>query len=181
MGETQIRRLVDGDRVGVGHPFFVVHDDALDSASADFGRGSGEVREGDRLGQRQVDRALKWFDHLLKRIPPGQIGVSVRDPSRATHLADQGARVRQGFSSRSIAAPSSCWPCAKPERIPRQPCRSGARRRRIGPRLHSRRLPITCPRQCSRPQTRGRPPRADNDRRTAFQLGGICRSSSVPD
>lgn len=116
MGETQIRRLVDGDRVGVGHPFFVVHDDALDSASADFGRGSGEVREGDRLGQRQVDRALKWFDHLLKRIPPGQIGVSVRDPSRATHLADQGARVRQGFSSRSIAAPSSCWPCAKPER-----------------------------------------------------------------
>ena len=27
----------------------------------------------------------------------------------------------------------------------------------------------------------GRPPRADNDRRTAFQLGGICRSSSVPD
>lgn len=27
----------------------------------------------------------------------------------------------------------------------------------------------------------GRPPRADYDRRTAFQLGGICRSSSVPD
>ncbi|WP_152347893.1 SDR family oxidoreductase [Brevibacterium sp. CFH 10365] len=35
-------------------------------------------------------------DHLLKRIPPQQIGVSVRDPSRATHLADQGVRVRQG-------------------------------------------------------------------------------------
>lgn len=36
------------------------------------------------------------LDHLLKRIPPGQIGVSVRDPSRATHLAAQGVRVRQG-------------------------------------------------------------------------------------
>lgn len=35
-------------------------------------------------------------DHLLKRIPAQQIGVSVRDPSRATHLADQGVRVRQG-------------------------------------------------------------------------------------
>ncbi|WP_026818802.1 SDR family oxidoreductase [Arthrobacter castelli] len=35
-------------------------------------------------------------DHLLKRVPPHQIGVSVRDPARATHLADQGVRVRQG-------------------------------------------------------------------------------------
>ncbi|GAA4675680.1 NAD(P)H-binding protein [Gordonia humi] len=35
-------------------------------------------------------------DHLLARIPPDQIGVSVRDPSRATHLADRGVRVRQG-------------------------------------------------------------------------------------
>lgn len=35
-------------------------------------------------------------DHLLKRIPPHRIGVSVRDPSRATHLVDQGVRVRQG-------------------------------------------------------------------------------------
>ncbi|MGQ7787180.1 NAD(P)H-binding protein [Nesterenkonia sp. K-15-9-6] len=35
-------------------------------------------------------------DHLLKRIPPHQIGVSVRDPTRATHLADRGIRVRQG-------------------------------------------------------------------------------------
>ncbi|WOC13296.1 NAD(P)H-binding protein [Gordonia sp. MP11Mi] len=35
-------------------------------------------------------------DHLLKRIPPREIGVSVRDPARATHLADQGVRVRQG-------------------------------------------------------------------------------------
>lgn len=35
-------------------------------------------------------------NHLLKRVPPHRIGVSVRDPSRATHLADQGVRVRQG-------------------------------------------------------------------------------------
>lgn len=34
-------------------------------------------------------------DHLLKRIPPHQIGVSVRDPARAAHLADRGVRVRQ--------------------------------------------------------------------------------------
>ncbi|WP_181274920.1 NmrA family NAD(P)-binding protein [Brevibacterium oceani] len=35
-------------------------------------------------------------DHLLKRVPASQIGVSVRDPNRAQHLADQGIRVRQG-------------------------------------------------------------------------------------
>ncbi|GAA3958124.1 SDR family oxidoreductase [Gordonia caeni] len=35
-------------------------------------------------------------DHLLKRLPPHQIGVSVRDPARAAHLADRGVRVRQG-------------------------------------------------------------------------------------
>lgn len=35
-------------------------------------------------------------DHLLKRIPPHLIGVSVRDPTSATHLADRGVRVRQG-------------------------------------------------------------------------------------
>ncbi|MGO3327196.1 SDR family oxidoreductase [Gordonia sp. (in: high G+C Gram-positive bacteria)] len=35
-------------------------------------------------------------EHLLKRIPPHRIGVSVRDPARATHLADRGVRVRQG-------------------------------------------------------------------------------------
>ncbi len=35
-------------------------------------------------------------EHLLKRIPPSHIGVSVRDPQRARHLADQGIRVRQG-------------------------------------------------------------------------------------
>lgn len=34
--------------------------------------------------------------HLLKRIPATRIGVSVRDPDRAKHLADQGIRVRQG-------------------------------------------------------------------------------------
>lgn len=34
--------------------------------------------------------------HLLTRVPPNRIGVSVRDPRRAQHLADQGIRVRQG-------------------------------------------------------------------------------------
>lgn len=36
------------------------------------------------------------IDYLLKRIPPDQIGVSVRNPARATRLADRGVRVRQG-------------------------------------------------------------------------------------
>lgn len=35
-------------------------------------------------------------DHLLKQVPPARIGVSVRDPERAKHLADRGVRVRQG-------------------------------------------------------------------------------------
>jgi NAD(P)H dehydrogenase (quinone) len=35
-------------------------------------------------------------DRLLERIPPHRIGVSVRDPARATHLADRGVRVRRG-------------------------------------------------------------------------------------
>lgn len=35
-------------------------------------------------------------DHLLQRIPAEQIGVSVRDPSRADHLARRGVRVRRG-------------------------------------------------------------------------------------
>lgn len=35
-------------------------------------------------------------EHLLKRVPSSRIGVSVRDPQRARHLADQGIRVRQG-------------------------------------------------------------------------------------
>ena len=34
-------------------------------------------------------------DHLLKRLPSHRLGVSVRDPARATHLADRGVRVRQ--------------------------------------------------------------------------------------
>ena len=34
--------------------------------------------------------------HLLSRIPATEIGVSVRDPARAQHLADQGVRVRRG-------------------------------------------------------------------------------------
>lgn len=35
-------------------------------------------------------------EHLLKRVPPTQIGVSVRNPERAKHLANRGVRVRQG-------------------------------------------------------------------------------------
>jgi uncharacterized protein YbjT (DUF2867 family) len=35
-------------------------------------------------------------EHLLKQVPPTGIGVSVRDPERARHLADRGVRVRQG-------------------------------------------------------------------------------------
>ena len=34
-------------------------------------------------------------DQLLMRVPPHHIGVSVRDPARAQHLADRGVRVRQ--------------------------------------------------------------------------------------
>jgi NAD(P)H dehydrogenase (quinone) len=34
--------------------------------------------------------------HLLDRIPADQIGVSVRDPAKARHLADRGVRVRRG-------------------------------------------------------------------------------------
>jgi NAD(P)H dehydrogenase (quinone) len=35
-------------------------------------------------------------DHLLKLIPADQIGVSVRDVTKARHFADQGVRVRRG-------------------------------------------------------------------------------------
>ncbi|GAA5007905.1 NAD(P)H-binding protein [Streptomyces hyderabadensis] len=35
-------------------------------------------------------------EHLLRRVPADRIGVSVRDPGRARHLADRGVRVRQG-------------------------------------------------------------------------------------
>lgn len=35
-------------------------------------------------------------EHLLRRIPAEEIGVSVRDPSRADHLAQRGVRVRRG-------------------------------------------------------------------------------------
>lgn len=35
-------------------------------------------------------------EHLLQRVPAEQIGVSVRDPSRAGHLARRGVRVRRG-------------------------------------------------------------------------------------
>ncbi|MFB4197434.1 NAD(P)H-binding protein [Streptomyces carpaticus] len=35
-------------------------------------------------------------EHLLRRVPADRIGVSVRDPGRARHLADRGVRVRRG-------------------------------------------------------------------------------------
>jgi NAD(P)H dehydrogenase (quinone) len=35
-------------------------------------------------------------EHLLERVPAGQIGVSVRDVARAQPLADRGVRVRRG-------------------------------------------------------------------------------------
>ncbi|MGI5225065.1 NAD(P)H-binding protein [Actinoallomurus sp. CA-142502] len=35
-------------------------------------------------------------EHLLKRIPANEIGVSVRDVAKARHLADRGVRVRRG-------------------------------------------------------------------------------------
>ncbi|MDA4886517.1 NAD(P)H-binding protein [Streptomyces sp. MS2A] len=35
-------------------------------------------------------------EHLLERMPADRIGVSVRDASKARHLADRGVRVRQG-------------------------------------------------------------------------------------
>jgi NAD(P)H dehydrogenase (quinone) len=35
-------------------------------------------------------------EHLLKRIPADQIGVSVRDSAKARHFADRGVRVRRG-------------------------------------------------------------------------------------
>lgn len=35
-------------------------------------------------------------DHLLKRVSPHRIGVSVRDPAQAAHLVDRGVRVREG-------------------------------------------------------------------------------------
>lgn len=35
-------------------------------------------------------------EHLLLRLPPGDIGVSVRNPKRAQHLSDRGVRVRRG-------------------------------------------------------------------------------------
>jgi NAD(P)H dehydrogenase (quinone) len=35
-------------------------------------------------------------EHLLERLPAGQIGVSVRDVAKARHFADRGVRVRRG-------------------------------------------------------------------------------------
>ena len=35
-------------------------------------------------------------EHLLRLVPAGQIGVSVRDVAKAQHLADRGVRVRRG-------------------------------------------------------------------------------------
>jgi uncharacterized protein YbjT (DUF2867 family) len=35
-------------------------------------------------------------EQLLARVPAAQVGVSVRDPAKATHLAERGVRVRRG-------------------------------------------------------------------------------------
>lgn len=35
-------------------------------------------------------------EHLLRRVPPEHVGVSVRDVTRARHLSERGVRVRQG-------------------------------------------------------------------------------------
>ncbi|HEY2443006.1 MAG TPA: NmrA family NAD(P)-binding protein, partial [Streptosporangiaceae bacterium] len=35
-------------------------------------------------------------EHLLKLVPADRIGVSVRDVTKAQHLADRGVRVRRG-------------------------------------------------------------------------------------
>jgi NAD(P)H dehydrogenase (quinone) len=35
-------------------------------------------------------------EHLLTRVPAGQLGVSVRDVTKASHLAERGVRVRRG-------------------------------------------------------------------------------------
>src|SRR3954449_3049312 len=35
-------------------------------------------------------------EQLLARVPAAQVGVSVRDPAKAAHLAERGVRVRRG-------------------------------------------------------------------------------------
>jgi NAD(P)H dehydrogenase (quinone) len=42
----------------------------------------------------QLGRAI--VEQLLERVPAEQVGVSVRDPEKATTLADRGVRVRPG-------------------------------------------------------------------------------------
>lgn len=42
-------------------------------------------------------------DHLLAHVPASRLGVSVRDPARAEHLAAQGIRVRQGSYDDPVA------------------------------------------------------------------------------
>ncbi len=42
-------------------------------------------------------------EHLLKRIPAEQIGVSVRDVDKAQHFAERGVRVRQGSYEDPVA------------------------------------------------------------------------------
>jgi NAD(P)H dehydrogenase (quinone) len=46
-------------------------------------------------------------EQLLARVPAAQIGVSVRDPARAGHLAERGVRVRRGdFTDAASLAPA---------------------------------------------------------------------------
>ena len=43
------------------------------------------------------------LEHLLARLPASELGVSVRDPGKAKHLADRGVRVRQGTYDDPVA------------------------------------------------------------------------------
>lgn len=48
-------------------------------------------------------------EQLLKRVPADRVGISVRDPDRATGWAERGIRVRRGdfTDPRSCAPPST--------------------------------------------------------------------------
>ena len=46
-------------------------------------------------------------EHLLRLLPADQVGVSVRDPARARHLADRGVRVRAGSYDDPVALRAS--------------------------------------------------------------------------
>ncbi|MCG8915288.1 SDR family oxidoreductase [Actinokineospora sp. PR83] len=53
-----------------------------------------------RLGRRVVER-------LLERLPADQVGVSVREPAKARHLADRGVQVRRGDFAEPATLPGA--------------------------------------------------------------------------